>query len=337
MYFLVKLFFKLPGKVLLWLSGKDQLKTKGGRRLDPGFQLLLRLMGNTSADFSLSAPVIREGLAKQSKVFSSVLAKGVTFLDHEITSNGQIIRVREYIPQGLPSNAPALVYFHGGGWALLDIESHHVLTGFLSKELNAKVFSVDYRLAPEHPYPEGLCDCEEVFNWVKSNAKNLELNPERISVGGDSAGGNLAASLCLKIKQESSDLPKAQLLLYPATELTFSHASIDELSEGFLLTKESMNWFREQYLPNENLVKEPLVSPLVAEDLSGLPPAVVVTAGFDPLRDEGDEYAEALLKADVETHHLTFDGYIHGFANMELISGVDKTLKIICNDFKKIF
>ena len=340
MFIFIKLFFKLPGRFLLWLSGKDQIITKDNRRLDPGFQLLLHYLGDKGADFSLPASKIREQTAEQTKAFSSFdppFPKGVTFQDHEINRSGNVIRIREYVPKDIKENAASLVYFHGGGWALLDIESHHRFTGFLAKELNAKVFSVDYGLAPEHPYPEGLYDCESAFNWVRENHKDLEVNPKRISVGGDSAGGNLAAALCLKCKQEDHDLPKAQLLLYPATALTFLHPSIEELSEGFMLTKEAMLWFRDQYLSDQNLVHEPLVSPLLAESLSGLPPAVVVTAGFDPLRDEGNRYAEYLIKSDVETHHLTFDGYIHGFVNMELISGVDDSLKLICNDFKKIF
>jgi acetyl esterase len=339
-FIFLKLFFKLPAKFLLWLSGKDQIVTKGNRRLDPGFQLLLHYMGDDQADFSLPASKIREEIAKQTKTFSSFappFPKSINFQDHEINRNGNVICIREYVPKDIQESASSLVYFHGGGWALLDIESHHRFTAFLAKELNAKVFSVDYSLAPEKPYPQGLYDCEAAFNWVRENHKGLAVNPEKISVGGDSAGGNLAAALCLKCNQEEKYLPRAQLLLYPATALDFLHPSIEELSEGFMLTKEAMLWFRDQYLSDQSLVYEPLVSPLLAESLSGLPPAVIVTAGFDPLRDEGDRYAESLIKSGVETHHLTFDGYIHGFANMELISGVDDALKLICDDFKKVF
>ena len=339
MFIFLKLFFKLPGSFLLWLSGKDQM-TNGHRRLDPGFQLLLHYMGDEGADFSLPASKIREQTAEQTKTFSAFdppFSKDVSFKDHEINRSGNLIRIREYVPKGIKENAASLVYFHGGGWALLDIESHHRFTGFLAKELNAKVFSVDYSLAPEKTYPQGLYDCEAAFNWVRENHKGLAVNHEKISVGGDSAGGNLAAALCLKCNQEEKYLPRAQLLLYPATALDFLHPSIEELSEGFMLTKEAMLWFRDQYLSDQESIKEPLVSPLFAESLSGLPSAVVVTAGFDPLRDEGDRYAESLINSGVETHHLTFDGYIHGFANMELISGVDDALKLICYDFKKVF
>jgi len=338
-FIFIKLFFKLPARILFWLSGKDQITINGNRKLDPGFQLLLKYLGEESADFSLPASKIREQIAKQTKTFNLLappFPNNVTFQEHEINRDDNLIHIREYAPKEIKENTPSLIYFHGGGWTLLDIESHHRFTGFLARELNAKIFSVDYRLAPEHPYPEGLDDCELAFNWVKENYKDLGINAERISVGGDSAGGNLSAALCLKCQQDGINLPKAQLLIYPATDLNFSHKSIDELAEGFMLTKKAMLWFREQYLTDKKNIKDPLVSPLLAKDLSKQPPAVVVTAGFDPLRDEGDRYAESLTSCGVETYHLTFNGYIHGFVNMELISGVDKALKSICDEFKRI-
>ena len=220
-----------------------------------------------------------------------------------------------------------MVYFHGGGWVIEGIESHEAFTGFLAKELKAKIFSVDYRLAPEHPFPIPLADCEAAFNWVKDNALDLGINPNRVSVGGDSAGGNLSAALCVKRKEEELSMPKAQLLIYPVTDLTLKHPSMDEMAEGFFLTKASMEFFRDQYLENEELTQDPLVSPLFADNLSGHPPAVVVTAGFDPLRDEGDQYAQALRQANVEIYHRTHDSYIHGFVNMMLVDGVDYALK----------
>jgi acetyl esterase len=265
------------------------------------------------------------------------LPSGVKATDHIVKSNGAEIRVREYSPESIGNIYPAVVYFHGGGWVIGSIESHEAFTGFLAKELKAKIFSVDYRLAPEHPFPLPLADCEAAFNWVKDNALDLGINPNRVSVGGDSAGGNLAASLCIKRKQEELSMPQAQLLIYPVTDLTLKHPSMDEMAEGFFLTKASMEFFRDQYLENDELTEDPLVSPLFAEDLSGHPPAVVVTAGFDPLRDEGDQYAQALRQANVEIYHRTHDSYIHGFVNMMLVDGVDYALKRICDDFKKIF
>ena len=165
----------------------------------------------------------------------------------------------------------------------------------------------------------------------------LGIDPKRISVGGDSAGGNLSAAISIRRQSESKSSPKAQLLIYPVTDLTFSSDSIEELADGFFLTKESMYWFRDQYLEDQDLVKDPLVSPLFSKDLSGQPPAVVITAGFDVLRDEGDAYADLLKSFDVETYHHTFDGYIHGFVNMDMVSGVNQSIMKFCKDFKKIY
>ena len=336
--FLIKLLFKLPPSILIRWSGKKQIE-KGYRKLDPGFQYLIKIMENIGAKLDTSKPAaeLRKEFEERRGLLLLSLPSGVRITDHVVKSNGAEIKVREYSPESIRSIYPAVVYFHGGGWVFGSIETHEAFTGFLAKELKAKVFSVDYRLAPEHPYPIPLADCEAAFNWVKENSSDLGINPNRVSIGGDSAGGNLAASLCVKRKQEELSMPKAQLLIYPVTDLTLKHPSIDEMAEGFFLTKDSMEYFRDNYLENRELIKDPLVSPLFAEDLSGHPPAVVVTAGFDPLRDEGDQYAQALRNANVEIYHRTHDSYIHGFVNMMLVDGVDYALKRICDDFKKIF
>ena len=336
--FLIKLLFKLPPSILIRWSGKKQIE-KGYRKLDPGFQYLMKIMENIGAKLDTSKPAaeLRKEFEERRGLLLLSLPSGVRITDHVVKSNGAEIKVREYSPESIGSIYPAVVYFHGGGWVFGSIETHEAFTGFLAKELKAKVFSVDYRLAPEHPYPTPLADCEAAFNWVKENSSDLGINPNRVSIGGDSAGGNLAASLCVKRKQEELSMPKAQLLIYPVTDLTLKHPSIDEMAEGFFLTKDSMKYFRDNYLENRELIKDPLVSPLFAEDLSGHPPAVVVTAGFDPLRDEGDQYAQALRNANVEIYHRTHDSYIHGFVNMMLVDGVDYALKRICDDFKKIF
>ena len=341
--YLITLFLKLPSKILIWLSGKEQIITKGDRKLDPGFQFLLNRLGgifSEKVDFSLSASEIRRKLAEAqepAKALNPSLPEGVSYVDHEVASGDGFIRVREYSTNGINENAPALIYLHGGGWVLFSIEDHHIFTGFLSKTLDAKVFSVDYRLAPENPYPAALNDYDSVFEWIEQNHEMLGIDPKRISVGGDSAGGNLSAAISIRRQSESKSSPKAQLLIYPVTDLTFSSDSIEELADGFFLTKESMYWFRDQYLEDQDLVKDPLVSPLFSKDLSGQPPAVVITAGFDVLRDEGDAYADLLKSFDVETYHHTFDGYIHGFVNMDMVSGVNQSIMKFCKDFKKIY
>ena len=336
--FLTKLLFKLPKSLLIKWSGQEQIQ-KDYRKLDPGFQYLLKLMedSGTKLDYTKSAAEMRKEFDEGRTLISSSLPSGVKTTDHVIESNGAEIKIREYAPDSIGNIYPALVYYHGGGWVLGSIDTHEAFTGFLAKELKAKIFSVEYRLAPEHKFPIPLEDCEAAFNWVKDNATDLGINPNRVSVGGDSAGGNLSAALCVKCQQNNLPMPKAQLLIYPVTDLTFQSPSMEEMAEGFFLTKESMYFFRDQYLEDEGLAKDPLVYPHFAEDLSENTPAVVITAGFDPLRDEGDRYAQSLREANVEIYHRTHDSYIHGFVNMMLVHGVDYALKRICDDFKKIF
>ena len=219
--YLTRLLLNLPKFFLIWLSGKKQVTTKGNRKLDPGFQFLLNHMGEidpSKINLSLPASDIRDILFKAQepiKALEAPLAKGVSYKDHQVASEGELIRVREYTNDELSKNAPALIYFHGGGWVLFNIESHHTFTGFLSKTLEAKVFSVDYRLAPENPYPAALNDFDAVFEWLELNHAELGIDPRRISVGGDSAGGNLSACISIRRQAEGKNLPKAQLLIYP--------------------------------------------------------------------------------------------------------------------------
>ena len=242
--FLTKLLFKLPASILIRWSGKEQIE-KGYRKLDSGFQYLLKLMDDMGVKLDTTKPgaELRKEFEEGRGLVSLPIPSGIRTTDHIVKSNGAEIRVREYAPESIGNIYPAVVYFHGGGWVVGSIETHEAFTGFLAKELKAKIFSVDYRLAPEHPFPIPLADCEAAFNWVKDNALDLGINPNRVSVGGDSAGGNLSASLCIKRKQEELSMPKAQLLIYPATDLTLNHPSMDEMAEGFFLTKDSMEYF----------------------------------------------------------------------------------------------
>ena len=198
--FLTKLLFKLPASILIRWSGKDQIE-KGYRKLDSGFQYLLKLMDDMGVKLDTTKPgaELRKEFEEGRGLVSLPIPSGIRITDHIVKSNGAEIKVREYAPESIGNIYPAVVYFHGGGWVIGSIETHEAFTGFLAKELKAKIFSVDYRLAPEHPFPIPLVDCEAAFNWVKDNALDLGINPNRVSVGGDSAGGNLSASLCIKL------------------------------------------------------------------------------------------------------------------------------------------
>lgn len=228
-----------------------------------------------------------------------------------------------------PPPQPLLVYYHGGGWVIGDLDTHDGVCRFLADHGGCRVLSIDYRLAPEHPFPAPAEDAVAAFAWAAENAGALGVDPGRIAVGGDSAGGNLSAAVCLQARDAGGPRPTMQLLLYPPTDTDGGQASRDIFAEGFLLTREDMRWFEDHYLPDGSDHGDPRVSMMRAEDVSGLPPAYVATAGFDPLRDEGETYARRMREAGVEVALRRHPGLIHGFANLTAIcpSARDATLE----------
>ena len=218
---------------------------------------------------------------------------------------------------------PALVYFHGGGWVFGNLETHDAVCRALAKESGAVVISVDYRLSPEHKFPAAVDDAQAATRWVAANAESLGIDARRIAVGGDSAGGNLAIVVAMRCRDAGGPALAAQVLLYPVTDLSsFDTASHRELGEGYFLSGAAMDWFSGHYLASADHKRHPEVSPLLAPDVSGLPPALVVTAEFDPLRDEGEAYAERLKKAGVPITVSRYPGMIHGFVSMRgVLSG----------------
>jgi acetyl esterase len=229
---------------------------------------------------------------------------------------------RLYVPGGLPAGTPAplLVYFHGGGWVVGDLDTHDGVCRFLAAAAGTTVLSIDYRLAPEHPFPAAVEDSWAAFNWAIANAAELAVDPNRIAVGGDSAGGNLAAVVSLLARAGGGAMPAMQLLIYPATDSADDTRSRQLFSDGFLLTRGDMDYFEAHYLPVRSDADDPRVSVLRAPDLSGLPPAYVATAGFDPLRDEGEAYALRMREAGVQVALRRHPGLIHSFANETAIS-----------------
>ncbi len=232
---------------------------------------------------------------------------------------------------------PVLVFFHGGGFVIGDLDTHDNQARRLCRDLQALVVSVDYRLAPEHPFPAPLDDCFAATRSVAEHAAELGGDPTRLAVGGDSAGGNLATTVTQRCRDENGPTLAAQLLLYPVTDLsTPDRPSRVENAEGYLLTHDDMTWFESAYVTDEQ-VTDPLASPLLA-DLRGLPPAVVVTAEYDPLRDEGDAYAEALRAAGVPVTHERFDGLIHGFFGMGPLSAAcEQAVARTCSSLTEIW
>jgi len=224
--------------------------------------------------------------------------------------------VRVYYPEA-DGPHPTLVYFHGGGYVLGSLETHDALCRALTNAAECAVVSVDYRLAPEHRFPAAVEDAYFAVEWVANHGESVDLDPTRIAVGGDSAGGNLSAAVTLVSKDRGGPDLAHQTLIYPAVDspVTGEYDSYEENAEGYFLEREGMEWFLEQYVDDEIHLRNEYFAPILA-DLSGVPPASVVTAGFDPLRDEGQAYAAKLEAAGVEVHTHHFEDMIHGFANM---------------------
>jgi len=240
-----------------------------------------------------------------------VSAPGVPVASVEDTEI-QGVPVRIYVPES-ESPLPVLVYFHGGGWVTGNLDLVDSPLRVLAKETPCAVVSVDYRLAPEHPFPAPLEDCYAVTEWVAANALSLGADPARLAVGGDSAGGNLAAAVALKARSLAAFDIRLQVLVYPVTDNNLETPSYLAYSEGYGLTREGMRWFWNHYLPEGD---DPLACVLGAHDLSGLPPALIILAEFDVLFDEGKAYADRLREAGVWTEVMVCEGMIHGFFRM---------------------
>ena len=228
------------------------------------------------------------------------------------------IPLRSYRPAGSSADAvlPVLVYYHGGGWVIGDLDTHDVLCRQLCNQSGCAVIAVDYRMGPENRFPAAVDDAVAATRWVRAQAASLKVDASRLAVGGDSAGGNLAAVVALTAR-EAGDLPIAfQLLIYPATDQRRGWPSHTTNGQGYVLTKDTMDYFHDHYIPDKAQDLDWRASPLLHPDLSRLPPAFVLTAGYDPLRDEGLQYAHALTVAGTRAALVNFERQIHGFITM---------------------
>ncbi len=255
---------------------------------------------------------------------SSVFTEVGSVTDEVIPGpDGNDLAVRIYTPtseaRGGQSRGPGLVYFHGGGWVVGNINTHDGACRMLTQFAGAVTVSVDYRLAPEHRFPAPADDCYAATEWVLANAERLSIDPNALVVGGDSAGGNLAAAVALMCRDRGGPSLAMQLLIYPVTDFDRDTQSMRDNAEGYLLTKTTMRWFDDLYLPEKNreqAAADPYAAPLRATELAGLAPALVIVAGHDPLRDEGVAYANKLSQAQVPTTLLEYPGQFHGFFSM---------------------
>lgn len=244
------------------------------------------------------------------------------------------VRVIQPTPASPGATRPGLVFFHGGGWVIGDLDTHDTVCRELALQAGVVVVSVDYRLAPEHPFPAAVDDCVAATRWVQSNAQALGIDAQRLAVGGDSAGGNLAAVVALALRDEAKAQGTAplryQLLVYPATDMRRGAPSHAQNGQGYLLTQEMLAWYHGHYMGSSGRDDDWRASPLLHPQLQGLPPALIITAGYDPLRDEGLQYAQALSEAGVPCTHLCFERQLHGFLLMGRVLEEAHTAVALC-------
>jgi acetyl esterase len=243
-----------------------------------------------------------------------------------------VIPLRSYRPLGSQSAEllPVLVYFHGGGWVIGDLDTHDTLCRELCNQTGCAVVSVDYRRGPEHRFPAAVDDCIAATRWVHDQAKQLSLDAMRLAVGGDSAGGNLAAVVAIDARDHAVPSIAFQLLIYPATDQHRDAPSHLENGQGYLLTADTMDYFAKHYIAEESQYDDWRASPLLHPNLAKMPPALIITAGFDPLRDEGAEYAKRLTEAGNRVSYVNFPRQIHGFISMGRILDESHTAIALC-------
>ncbi len=313
-YAAARLLAALPSSVQVRLSGRPPVELDGDT-LQPETQLTLALLerrGEVEVA-QLTPAQARADRLRLSQVYAGRPTPVASVSDLTLETSPPI-RARLYRSEETVQPPPLLVYYHGGGFTFGDLDTHDGLCRLICRHSGAHVLAVDYRLAPEHRFPAAIEDAHAAFRWALTNAERIGADPRRVGVGGDSAGGNLAAVVSQLAAREPGRAPALQLLIYPVTDFSARRRSRELFGEGFLLTESEMSWFEGNYFGDDRAAaRDPRASPMLARDLSGLAPAIVVTAAFDPLRDEGEEYARALQEAGNAVALRRFAGFIHAF------------------------
>jgi acetyl esterase len=299
--------------------------------LDPQVQTLMDQMAALNAPpiNTLTPELVRMGIKMQFADATDEPEAVAQVVNRTIPGPAGEIPVRIYTPTG-SGPFPALVFFHGGGWVICDLETHDNLCRDLCNAAGCVVISVDYRLAPEHKFPAAPEDCYAATQWVAENAAEINAITGKIAIGGDSAGGNLTAVVAQMARDQGGPRLALQLLIYPATDFTFDGPSIHENGQDYFLTVDDMNWFMNHYLNSDADKKNPLASPLQSANLRGLPPALVITGEYDPLRDEGEAYGKRLKEAGVPVTISRYNGVIHGFLSLEPLTDKGKQAREEC-------
>lgn len=332
-----RVLVRLPAAWHVRLSGEPPI-TVDGQTLDPHAQLV-RVLRRRRTPMGLCEPNLEQARARyrrESLIFRGPATEVGAVREFTIPSVGGPLGVRHYAPEATPGAPPVTVYLHGGGFTIGDLDTHDEACRILCREGRMHVLAVDYRLAPEHPFPAALDDTRAALRWAQAHAAELGADPARVALGGDSAGGNLAAVVSLEIREDRP--PAAQLLIYPATDTRNQRKSQQLFGEGYFLSNADRAAFTGFYLDGTGTPERDWrVSPLYADDHSGLPPALVVTAGFDMLRDEGEAYAAAMQTAGSPARLLRMPGHGHGFLHMTGISpGARQAMVRVARDWRQM-
>lgn len=308
---LVHLALSRSDAALIKASG-GQPRTVRGMTLDPRFQFLEAQARRRAIPWDqMSVAHLRAQTEAASEIFGGGGVGGVRVVRNYVTGRSHSVPTRLYLPTVRDNSAAMLVYFHFGGGVIGSLESCHRICGLIAKEAGAPVMSVDYRLAPEYKYPIGLEDCIASYLWAVDNAARFGAPVGKAAVGGDSMGGNFAAIIAQEFRKAKA--PVLQLLIYPGLDLVSDTPSMHDFADAFPLTAETVDFFIKHYLPDGVDPSEPRVSPGRVADVRGLAPALVYTAGFDMLLDQGEAYAQRLQEAGVKTSYVRYDSLPHGF------------------------
>ncbi len=321
---IAKLLLKMPNSWKVKMAGGEPV-IMGGRTLDPDFQFIAHGAAKQPPMSSMSAQDGRAASAAGLAMFADKPEAGVAWDNFSIPGRtGHDIPVRLYKPEAQDPNAPMMVYFHFGGGVIGDLETCHVFCTMLAKRVKCPVLSVDYRLAPEHKYPAALHDCEDAYEWALKNAEQHGAPAGRATVGGDSMGGHLSAVLSQTLRDDGKPLPDLQLLIYPAVDLVADFPSKTVYADTYPLSTDTMNWFMDHFLEKDADRSDPLISPALHTHLENLPPAIIITAGFDPLADHGPAYAKKLTDAGNKVEYKSYDSLAHGFTAFTAVSPAAK-------------
>jgi acetyl esterase len=309
--FVARTILSLPSPLLRLMSGGAAVY-KAGRTLDPRLQFLAHQARNQPPMDTLSPEEARRGEAQAIGAVTGDLEPGVRWEPLSVPGQVSDIPARLYRPQPQDPSAPMMVWAHMGGGVIGSLDTSHCFAALLARITRGPVLSVDYRLAPEHRFPAGFEDVLGAYRWARNSAEHYGANG--VAIGGDSMGGNFAAILCQELKRAGEPQPRMQLLVYPCTDVASESESMTVFGDAFPLNSAMMDWFMGHYLGPDDDPASPRLSPLREPDLAGLAPAVIATAGFDPLVDQGEAYAKALKAAGVTVRYRCYDSLTHAFA-----------------------